>query len=136
MEMEMDKQAGVARIQVERPESPVTIDIMPRRVAMYRVFETELENLGSAQNSVHLAFFGIAFGAALTLSVTLITVDINNSKTYASFWASLLVSVGASFYFGLRALFDWRKAKRHVRDIKEQNSKREGAITSGLSRTG
>ena len=128
--MEQNERLAVPSIQVESPESPVTIDVMPRRVAMYRLFETELDSLGSAQNSVHLAFFGLAFGAALALGITLLTVDISSTKTYAAFWASLLVSVLGTFYFGLRAFFDWRKAKQNIRSIKEQNPKREAAIAS------
>jgi hypothetical protein len=128
--MAKDEHLAVPSIQVESPESPVTIDVMPRRVAMYRLFETELDSLGSAQNSVHLAFFGLAFGAALALGITLLTVDISNPKTYAAFWASLLVSMAGTLYCGVRAAFDWRKAKENIRKIKEQNPKREAAIAS------
>jgi hypothetical protein len=84
--MDQDDKALGPVIQTENPSSPVTISFKRRDVAMYYVFDQELEMIGSAstQSSLHLTFFGAAFGAALALWITIFTIEITGVTKAAS----------------------------------------------------
>lgn len=88
---------------------------------MYRVFDTELERLGTAQNSVHLAFFTLCVGAALAFGTTLLTLDISDPKKFAAFVALLTISSLASVYFGLMFRRDYRQCKDEITRIKRSD---------------
>jgi hypothetical protein len=119
--MDENRSLPVRRIaEPESRESPVTIDYAPRQVTIYRLFEMELDRLGTIQNSLHLAFFGIAFGAWLAVTITLSTVDITSPRTYGAYWGTFWITALASVYFFVRAIMDWREAKHYVQRIKEQ----------------
>jgi hypothetical protein len=53
---------------------------------MRYVSDQELETIGSSsiQSAIHLAFFGVAGGAAIALGITLNTVTIPDAKTYCA----------------------------------------------------
>lgn len=68
--------------------------------------------------TVDMAMFSLAFGAFLTILVTLATVDIANARTNAVFWAALIVAGLASVFFALRAIIAWRSALRSLQAIK------------------
>lgn|GEM_PF-3688376 len=94
---------------------------------MYYVFDQELDTLGSAsaQASLHLAFFGVSIGAAITLAITLGTVEIGSPRAYAAFWGAFLLSVVSTLYFGIRAALDFRRSRRQIREIRKQSRERE-----------
>ncbi len=98
---------------------PVTVLYKPRSVTMCYVSEQELDAFGSVQNSVNLAFSALAFGAWLTLTVTLATVQITNPYTYAAFWGGFWISLVLTGYFGIRAFLDFRHSRTHISSIKE-----------------
>ena len=107
------------RFYAETPEAPVTIDVVPRHATMYRVFDTELDRLGKAQNSVHLAFFTLCIGIAIGFGVTLLTVDILDPKKYAAFVALLVVFMLASIYFGIMFARDYQECKNEIARIRQ-----------------
>jgi len=125
--MEPENQTLVTQIKMETAESPVTISYRRRNVDMYYVFGQELDAIGSSsiQSSLHLAFFGAAFGAALSLWVTIATVEIIKPRTYGAFFAAALLSTVMAIYFLIRSVIDWRYATQHVKTIKEASPKRE-----------
>jgi hypothetical protein len=118
-ENQLPRRAVFRRVQTETPESPVTINVVPRRATMYRLFDTELERLGSAQNSIHLAFFTLCIGIAFGFGVTLLTVDITDPKKFAAFVALFVVSVLASLYFGVMFRRDYKNSKEELNRIKQ-----------------
>ena len=85
---------------------------------MYRLFDTELERLGRAQNSIHLAFFTLCIGVAIGFGVTLLTVDILDPRKYAMFIALLAVSLLASVYFGIMFGRDYRECQNEIARIR------------------
>ena len=101
------------------PESRVTLKYVPRVVSIYRVLEPELDRLFSGQSEVHFAMFGISFGAALALTITLSTVSILDAHIHAVFWAAFVAFMMMMVYFGIRAYSDRREAKGQIRRIKQ-----------------
>ncbi len=125
--MEQENKSLVTRIEPETPESPVTISFKRRNVDMYYVFAQELETLGSSslQGSLHIALFGIGFGAAVSLWVTVATVAITNPFIYATFFAVASVFSLLTLYFGIRSVIDLINARKQVKLIKEASPNRE-----------
>lgn len=84
--MQPENKSPISRIQPETQDSRVTIDYRPRNVTMRYVSDQELETIGSSsiQSAIHLAFFGVAGGAAIALGITLNTVTIPDAKTYCA----------------------------------------------------
>lgn len=80
----------------------------------------ELDRLSSIQNSLHVAFFGVAFGAALSLGITLSTVEISSPRVLAAYWGIFVCSTLLAIYFFVRGLLDWRESKQQIQTIKEQ----------------
>ncbi len=87
---------------------------------MHTVTGQELDAVASLSNSVHLTFFGLCFGATISLSIVISTVSIPDPKTYAAFMALTAVSVILSSYFGIRALIDYRASRRKLKEIKRE----------------
>ncbi len=85
---------------------------------MYRLFDTELDSLGKAQNSIHLAFFTLSIGIVIGLGITLLTVDILDPKKYATFMALLAVFILASIYFGIMFSRDYKACKNQIDRIR------------------
>src|SRR5437867_4307505 len=74
------------------------------------VSDQELESLKSAAdtNSLDFGLFGVAFGAALTLGITIKTVAIVDLYAYFAFWAGFLVTSLAALYFAIRSILSHR----------------------------
>jgi len=85
------------------------------------VTEDELEALAEAgmHKSLDVGLFSLTFGVAITVLITLVTVDITDAKLNAGFVAVLAVSVILSIYFGIRALGAWRDAARKLEKLKQ-----------------
>lgn len=94
---------------------------------MYYIFDQELEAIGSAnsQSGMNFAFFGAALGAAISLWITLLTVEMKSPAVYAAFCACGLVATASAFYFGVRAFLDVRSAQRQVNAIRIANQCQE-----------
>ena len=114
-------------IQPQRPDSPIAFDLMPRRFKNYIVSERELHSLGfmSAAGSLFTALFGVAFGAALVLGITLNTVNVPAGKIYTAYWVGFLVSViSAVCFFGLSVMM-FIRSFLDVRTIKRESEQRQ-----------
>lgn len=94
---------------------------------MYYVQENELDTIGSSSgdSSLYMGFAGIASGAALTLGVTLSTVDIANPKTYAAYWGAFIVTLFCSLFLIVKSIQSYRKSRKEVQRIVEQSQNRE-----------
>jgi hypothetical protein len=105
-------------IEIAR-QMPLTVRYARRTITMHTVTSVELDTVASLSNSIHLTFFGISMGALIAFVIVISTVEINNATQHATFIALLAVSVLSVFYFGVRAVSDYRSAKRKVREIKQ-----------------
>jgi hypothetical protein len=103
-----------------RPQSSLTVNPIQRRLNVYTVTEDELETLYTSGNyrALDISLFGVAFGAALSLGATLVTVDITAPVTFAGFLAAMILSVVGSIFFLVRSIIAWRRAARTLMDIK------------------
>jgi len=80
---------------------------------MHIVTESELTDIASGAQSIHVGFFGITFGALVAVAIVLITLPLQTSA-HAAFVASLVVLLIMSAYFGVRAVSDYRQSKHRV----------------------
>jgi hypothetical protein len=95
----------------------LTIDYAPRRLRMVTLSETELETIASPSASIHFGFFGVAFGAVVSLLITVSTVDIASPKMFAAFIAGTVLSGLATLYFGVRAILDYSANDKRVKRL-------------------
>lgn len=101
----------------------VTIVPVSRVIEMYSVSAYELDQIGraSASLTVHLIFFGIAFGASLAFLLSLLAQELNN-RTFAIIWAMFVLTLAAA-YFGTQASRNYRDAGQAVRTIKRESTR-------------
>src|SRR5215472_11377778 len=85
----------------DSPQRTVTTVMMPRIFEIYSVSGEELENLAEGAQPTHLLFFGLSFGAAIPIAITVITVQLDAVRN-GGFIGALVVAVIASAYFGVR----------------------------------
>jgi len=111
-----EPQEGLVPSQGTPPN--VTVIQNPRSITMHNVADHELDVIMGSSGGVHLTFFGICFGALLTSAATLLTVTITGDRVFAGFVAAALVSLILSFYFGIKAISDYRSASKKVESIK------------------
>ena len=88
---------------------------------MHYIFENELEQIGNfnLQAALHMALFGIGFGSALTLWVTVFTVDFKPPFVFAGFLTTAIFSTIFTIYFGLRSGIDIRNSQKRIEAIKQ-----------------
>lgn len=94
----------------------ITLTHMPRHISTLTLTVDEVKTLADAGNykTLDMSLFSLTFGVALTIGITLATVDTMTDRTASIFWACLLVSVLASVHYGVRALIAWRSSKAIV----------------------
>ena len=86
---------------------------------MYPILEQELETLASGYSSVHLALFGIAFGATVSLGITLKTVPMLDPLGHGFFTATLVLGL-AAVYCGIRAVLDQLRTRKLVKQMRKE----------------
>ena len=74
-----------------------------RTIHMYAVPESELRELTSGYNSLHLVFFGVCVGAFVSLSIAYMSANLGTS-TKPYFVALILASAGLAVWCGISAL--------------------------------
>jgi hypothetical protein len=101
----------------DRPPPPVVRYAPLGEVRVYQITEDELEKLaGGPPGQIHLNIALALLPAALTLLVTLQTVEINDNRLFAGY-------LGAFFAFlllGLQSLIQWRRASRAFKSQVQQ----------------
>ena len=100
--------------------TPLTVTHYARTVALYSIFEMELDVLASSFSSLSLAFTGFAFGLAATCGVTVITIDNLNPKTNGILSATAIAAALLTLFFGYNATRDWRKSKDAARAVRQR----------------
>ena len=96
----------------------VTTETAPRHMRFVRVSRDELDDLKSSNSTLSLAFFSTSLGALITIVATLVTVDISDPTTLATFRALAVVCIVASCYFGVGAIQDDRRWRRKIEYLK------------------
>jgi hypothetical protein len=94
-----------------------TVEIIPRRLKMHNVSESELDALASGSTSINLTFFGICLGAAISFGIVLRTTTLepfSKAVFEALFFSSLVMGA----YFGVFGVKDHRASKKRLSDIK------------------
>lgn len=107
---------------------PLRVDVRSKSLTMHLVSEETLDLLVSRDAPLFLAFFGITFGAALALGITLTTVDLSSSYIIAAYWGSFVVTFVLSVVFFIKGFSDWRRSKRELKAIKEQGASVKAVI--------
>lgn len=122
--MDQEQQSVTPRIQLETPDSRVTVDYVPRRMTMHYVSDQEIDSIGNASNdfSLHLGFFGASISLAAACAITLTTVEINDSRIYFGYCAALTVSAPATLFFLIKAILSHRKARQQIRAIRGEGT--------------
>ena len=88
---------------------------------MYSLTEQELEMIRAGNSPVHLAFFTMMVGVAVSFFTALLTATLD-ANWFAAFVAIFVISTVAAFYFGVRAWMDWRATSRQIRRITERRA--------------
>lgn len=102
-------------------DAGVTVETAPRHMKFVRVAVDELEDLKSSNSTLELAFFGISFGALLTLGTTLSTVTLDGNVKVV-FVVLTVVFVLASAYFGLATWRGERRWRGRIERLKQKPS--------------
>lgn len=104
------------------PGGGVTSNTAPRHFDLVRLTLDEIEELRSANNSTDLTFFGISFGALLTVAVTLATVTLPSMASHVIFVVLTIGFALASGVFGLNAYQKHRKWQRKYKRYEKMAS--------------
>jgi hypothetical protein len=110
-----------------QPQNPValssnagqsyTVEFVPGHLRMHSISEDKLDMLISGTTSIHLTFFGICLGAAISFAVVLYNggLDPNHKIVYESF---LFLSGMMGAYFGIRGGSDYSRSQKKLNEIK------------------
>jgi len=101
----------------------ITVEYVPGRLRMHTISEDKLDMLVSGNAPVHLTFFGVCFGAAISFGVVLYNggIDQHHQSVYTMLlWASGILAL----YFGVRGGTDYFQSSKKIDEIKnpKQNS--------------
>jgi hypothetical protein len=106
------------QVAIVPASASVTVEIIPRRLTVHYVSGSDLDTIASLGNSIHLTFFGLCSGAAITFWVVLKTANVTDPRTHADFIMLCAGAVVGAVYFGIRGIADYRRAKRTLKEIK------------------
>jgi len=98
-----------------------TVELVPAHLRMHTMSEDKLEALISGNGSIHLTFFGICFGAAVSFGIVLYNggLDPIHGLVYESF---LFLSGVMATYFGIRGGRDYLRSKSKLKEVKERST--------------
>jgi len=118
--------------QQEHPQNPIipspnaaqsyTVEFVPGHVKMHTISEDKLDMLASGTTSIHLTFFGICLGAAISFGVILYNgvLDPFHKASYQSLLFAVMV---LSAYFGVRGISDYIGSRTKLKEIKGEKPK-------------
>ena len=101
------------------PVDPSQVQIIEhgRDIHMYRITETEIDELCSEYMSIDFGLFTLCIGVFIAFIIALITAQMSD-KVFATFVAIAVVSLLGTIFFGVRTIRLRRKLKRRAEDIK------------------
>jgi len=86
---------------------------------MYPMLEQELDTLLAGYRSVHLAFFGVALGALITVVVTYYSVTLA-PDVRGHFLDAIFIFAVFSCYFGVMAIRDWLRSRDLMKRLRKE----------------
>jgi hypothetical protein len=95
---------------------------MGREFVLYQIQDSELDQLTTGYNSIHLGLSGMAFGALVTVVTTWITRVSPSLKETVIYFSSTIILGLTTLYLGLMAIKDYSNARKVVQGIRT-NSK-------------
>lgn len=101
------------------PKDLTVISYRRRTLEMYPILDQELRTLVSGYTSVYLALFGIAFGAFVTLLITLLTVTLQEA-VHRFFQDATLITALFSVILGIMAGRDWWRSSEEMKKLKKE----------------
>jgi len=104
----------------------LTVKVAYRRRTFecYPVLGHELRTLISGYTSVYLALFGMAFGAFVTLLVTVLTVQLEAS-THRFFMDATLITLCFAVLLGVMSGRDWWRSSREMKTLTKETTEVE-----------
>jgi len=105
-------------LQLSTSSQQVTTVFHPRVFDMHTVADQELDELASGSQSVNLGLFGVAFGALVSVAITLSTVSLP-TRMLAAYAGSCIALVLLSIYFGMQAIRDIVASRRRLNRIRK-----------------
>ena len=122
-------------VERERADSLIASDLMPRRFKNWIVSDRELNTLGlmSAGGTALSAFLGVFVGAAISLGLTLKTVEMPVDKTYVFMASGFLVSVCLSVVLGIFLVLTLIRTSRDVKAIKAESEQEQRRRDIGVA---
>lgn len=109
----------IAPAQVNAAANACTLEWIPRRLAVHPLTNADIDSIASLGNSIHLTFFALCAGFAVSFAIVLLTLAIPDPVKHAEFVAAFGVSGILALYFGVSAAVDYRRAHRRVKEFKE-----------------
>lgn len=94
-----------------------TVEMVPGHLRMHTISEDKLDMLASGTTSIHLTFFGVCLGSAVSFGIVLYNggLDPIHKLVYQCF---LFVSGMMAAYFGIRGGSDYYRAQAKLDEIK------------------
>jgi hypothetical protein len=97
---------------------PISLSLARRAMKGIIMLEDDLDRIANLSASVNYTFLGMSFGAWLTSSAALLSVDLNG-KPYGIFVSTFIVSSVLSAFFGYKAYGDNQKATADLNKFKK-----------------
>jgi glucan phosphoethanolaminetransferase (alkaline phosphatase superfamily) len=88
-------------------------------IRIYPVTDSTLEELTAGYNSLHLVFFGVCIGAAISLFIAFRTTTALSEKPYYLF--SFLACLGLGALFGTFGITNYLRARQSKNRLYEQS---------------
>jgi uncharacterized protein YacL len=102
------------------PAKPTQVQIIEhgRDIHMFRITDTEIDELCADYMSIDFGLFTLCIGICIAFIISLVTADLSN-KVFATFVAIVLASFLGIIFFGLRTLRSRKQLKERAKRIKE-----------------
>jgi hypothetical protein len=94
-----------------------TVEHVPGHLRMHTISEDKLDMLVSCSAPLHLTFFGICFGAALSFGMVLYNGSLDPTHKLV-YQCLLFPSVVMAAYFGIRGGRDYFRSRDKLNEIK------------------
>jgi hypothetical protein len=99
------------------PAQSYTVEVVPGHLRMHTISEDKLDMLVSGTTSIHLTFFGVCLGSAVSFGIVLYNggLDPTHQLVYQCF---LFLSGMMATYFGIRGGRDYFRSQAKLNEIK------------------
>jgi hypothetical protein len=101
----------------EQSAQSYTVEVVPGHLRMHTISEDKLDTLASGTTSIHLTFFGVCLGSAVSFGIVLYNggLDPTHQLAYQCF---LFLSGMMATYFGIRGGRDYYRSQDKLDEIK------------------